>query len=192
METTVTKLPSILARLIVLAAVMTVNQQALAQCSCQSSSANGMLPWGSEVASMGALQIFEEDAIYLTVNVPEDTAPLTINGDPTISLGKTRYFVIRHLEPGRTYQFEIMAERANAAGVAMEEIKVIKVAAGSNRMLELNPIKRKGDPDARTVEGEEDDEGTTDLQPPIFEDASTAARPSSPKLLQKSSRLGSA
>lgn len=192
METKVIKLPSILAFLTLLTVTLTGSHQAQAQCSCQSSAANGTLPWGAGIASMGALQIFEEDAIYLTVNVPEDTAPLTINGDPTISVGKTRYFVIRHLEPGRTYQFEIMAERANAAGVAMEEIKVIKVAAGSNRMLELNPIKRKGDPDARTVEGEEDNESPTDLQPPIFEDASTAARSSSQKTIPKPFRAKAA
>lgn len=104
---------------------------------------------------MGALQNVEADAIYLTINVPEDTAPLRINNDPTMSVGATRYFVIRHLEPGRTYSFEVVAERANAAGVAMEEIKVFKLPAGSSKMLSLNPIKRKGDPDGRTVEGEE-------------------------------------
>ncbi|MCA9193273.1 MAG: hypothetical protein KDB03_15990 [Planctomycetales bacterium] len=127
---------------------------AQAQCNCGGSSGGSQmfaLPMSGDIVP-GSFQIIEEDAIYLTINVPEDTAPLKVNNDPTISIGATRYFVIRHLEPGKSYEFEVVAERANAAGVAMEEIRVFRLTAGSSKALTMNPIKRKGDPDAKIVE----------------------------------------
>jgi uncharacterized protein (TIGR03000 family) len=103
---------------------------------------------GAVMGEMGGVyssipgQIIEGDSIYLTVNVPEK-AIVQVNGDPTISQGPTRYFVVRGLEPGRVYSFEIVAETANPAGVAMEEKKLVKLHAGSTEIVSLRPVKRK-------------------------------------------------
>ncbi len=117
---------------------------ASAQC-CGGSAMGG---FGGEIIGdamgmpIGPYQVMEADSIYFTVNVPEK-AILQINGDPTISLGPTRYFVVRGLEPGRTYSFEIVAETANPAGVAMEEKKTIKLTPGSSEIVTMKPVKRK-------------------------------------------------
>ncbi len=127
-------------------AILSAPQSACAQCCGGSGSAMG--GYGGVISGdfMGMPMmpglIMEEDSIYLTVNVPEK-AILQINGDPTISLGPTRYFVVHGLEPGRTYSFEIVAETANPAGVAMEEKKTVKVQSGSNEIVTLKPVKRK-------------------------------------------------
>jgi uncharacterized protein (TIGR03000 family) len=92
--------------------------------------------------AMSPGMILEPDSIYLTVNVPED-AILQVNGDPTISIGPTRYFVVRGLAAGRTYNFEIVAETANPAGVAMEEKKTIALTTGASEIVTLKPVKRK-------------------------------------------------
>ncbi|MEZ6134539.1 MAG: hypothetical protein R3C53_06490 [Pirellulaceae bacterium] len=88
-------------------------------------------------------QIIEGDSIYLTVNVPEK-AILTVNGDPTISTGPTRYFVVKGLDVEREYKFVIVAETANAAGVAMEQTETVKLKPGSSQVVTLKPVRRKG------------------------------------------------
>lgn len=146
--------PGVLCALVVLGA-MTAPQHANAQCGCNravsgyASSEMGMafqaMPFNGMTYPGMLERVVEEDAIYLTVNVPEK-AILKVNGDPTISVGPKRYFVIRNLEPGRSYKFKIVAETANAAGVAMEETKTVKLSAGSTGVVSLKPIRRKGDP----------------------------------------------
>jgi uncharacterized protein (TIGR03000 family) len=105
-------------------------------------------------------QLIESDSIYLTVSVPE-TAILTVNGDPTISVGTLRYFVIKGLDRTREYQFEVVAETANAAGVAMEETKTVKLRPGSAELVTLKPVKRKvaKKPDAEAGEKKVEDAG---------------------------------
>lgn len=118
----------------------TTNRIASAQC-CGSRAMGG---FSSDVMdySMVPGQIIEGDSIYLTVNLPELTV-LQINGDPTISLGPTRYFVVRGLDPMKTYTFEIVAETLNPAGVALEEKKTLKLRPGANEIVTLKPVKRK-------------------------------------------------
>lgn len=128
-------------------------QSAFAQCNCGGGQATGMVV-GEYAPAMPIVmgqpgdysvpggQVIESDSIYLTVSVPEK-AILTVNGDPTISVGTTRYFVIKGLDLSREYKFEIVAETANAAGVAMEETKTVKVRPGSTEMVTLKPVKRK-------------------------------------------------
>ncbi len=114
----------------------TPNQFASAQC-CGGS---GLSVFSGEMMSPG--MIIEGDSIYLTVNLPE-LAMLQVNGDPTISLGPVRYFVVRGLEPGKTYTFEFAAETLNPAGVPLLEKKTVKLKAGSNDIITLKPVKRK-------------------------------------------------
>ncbi len=124
---------------------------AWAQCNCGGGSAvsqgypavadgmlfDGQLPAGAQIG-----QIIESDSIYLTVHVPEK-AIIKVNGDPTISVGPTRYFVVKGLEPGRDYKFVIVAETANAAGVPMEETQTVTLKPGTLENVTLKPVKRK-------------------------------------------------
>ena len=87
-------------------------------------------------------QIIEGDSIYITLMVPEK-AIVQINGDPTISLGPTRYFVVRGLDLDKTYTFEVVVETANPAGVAMEEKKTLKLKPGASEIVTMKPVKRK-------------------------------------------------
>jgi uncharacterized protein (TIGR03000 family) len=89
-----------------------------------------------------AWDITRDDSIYLTVNVPADAA-LKVNGDDTAMVGSTRYFVIRHLEPGRKYKFEISAVTLNAAQIPLEETTTVVLAAGERHTATLAPYKRK-------------------------------------------------
>lgn len=126
-------------------AVLLMSAHASAQCACGNGASGGYsLAMGMPGVPMGASlgPIIEANAIYLNVNVPEK-ALLKVNGDPTISLGATRYFVIKDLDPQHEYKFVIVAETANAAGVRMEETKTVKLKVGAIETVTLKPIKRK-------------------------------------------------
>lgn len=126
-------------------AVLLMSAHASAQCACGNGASGGYsLAMGMPGVPMGASlgQSIEANAIYLNVNVPEK-ALLKVNGDPTISLGTTRYFVIKDLDPQHEYKFVIVAETANAAGVPMEETKTVKLKVGAIETVTLKPIKRK-------------------------------------------------
>lgn len=136
--------------------VVSLHARSHAQCACGGSSSAGAMSYGAPLAMGIEGRIVEGDAIYLNVTVPE-TAKLTVNGDPTISIGTNRYFVIRNLEPGRKYKFKVVAETANAAGVPMEETKVVELSPGATEFVSLKPFKRKSDQPAEPEEGEEED-----------------------------------
>lgn len=126
-------------------AVLLMSAHASAQCECGNGASGGYsLAMGMPGVPMGASlgQSIEANAIYLNVNVPEK-ALLKVNGDPTISLGTTRYFVIKDLDPQHEYKFVIVAETANAAGVPMEETKTVKLKVGAIETVTLKPVKRK-------------------------------------------------
>jgi len=135
--------------------ILFCTQSVRAQCACGSSAIGGSygsmafgMPDEMMIGMPGDMmgtpgQVIEGDSIYLTIDVP-DKAILQINGDPTISIGPKRYFVIRNLEPDETYKFVIVAETANAAGVAMEETQTLKLKPGARESVSLKPIKRKG------------------------------------------------
>lgn len=96
----------------------------------------------------GQYQVIEPDAAYLTVNVPEvnlDTsdAELIINGDPTVSVGPSRRFIVRDLEPEKDYEFQIVAITANRANVERMEVKTITLRAGDMQTLSLKPTRRR-------------------------------------------------
>ncbi len=151
-------------------ALLLLNASASAQCACGGAASGGYsltmgMPGLPMDGSVG--QILEANAIYLTVNVPEK-AILKVNGDPTISLGTTRYFVIKELDPKHEYKFVIVAETANAAGVAMEETKTVKLKVGAMETVTLKPVKRKVIPpvvvadDAAAEEPEEAEKAEAD------------------------------
>lgn len=131
-------------------------QSLRAQCACGSgASAYGypsgvvvdpmMFPMDGGMLPPGAIPgpILEGNAIYLTVNVPDDVQPLKINGDETISIGTTRYFVIRHLEADKEYKFTIVAVAPNPAGILLEDSKTVTLKPGSSETVTLKPIKRQ-------------------------------------------------
>lgn len=113
-----------------------------AQCNCGGSMGGTFSAesWMMQSGEYG--QIIDGNAVNLTLHVPE-SAIVQINGDPTISIGPTRYYVIRNLEAGREYEFKIVVETANAAGVAMEETKTVKLLSGYSETITMKPIKRK-------------------------------------------------
>ncbi len=126
-------------------AVLLMSAHASAQCACSNGASGGYsLATGMPGVPMGTSlgPVIEANAIYLNVNVPEK-ALLKVNGDPTISLGTTRYFVIKDLDPQHEYKFVIVAETANAAGVPMEETKTVKLRVGAIETVTLKPVKRK-------------------------------------------------
>ena len=131
-----------------LACSLAVAQSTQAQCACgvtgMAMMPPGMLAAGDPLAMGQPGMIIEPNAIYLTVKVPEKTI-LMINGDPTISQGETRYFVVRGLEPEREYKFEIVAETVNPAGVEMLEKKSVVLKTGAIETVALKPVKRKRD-----------------------------------------------
>jgi uncharacterized protein (TIGR03000 family) len=129
---------------------LSTNQSASAQC-CGGSA---MGEYSSELMSPG--MIIEGDSIYLTVILPE-AAVLKVNDDPTISLGATRYFVVRGLDPAKIYTFDIVAEALNPAGVALVEKKTLKLKPGANDIVTLKPVKRKV-PRPKTDVSKADDE----------------------------------
>jgi uncharacterized protein (TIGR03000 family) len=133
--------------LLTLGAAISASQVATAQCRCGGSAAYSGMATTTVTPEMPlpAGQIIESDSIYLTVVVPEQ-AILKINNDPTISVGTIRYFVVRNLEIGRSYDFKIVAETANAANVAMEETKSVTLTPGSAELVTLKPTKRKVEP----------------------------------------------
>lgn len=112
------------------------NQMISAQCC----GGNAVGVFSSEMMSPG--MIIEGDSIYLTVMLPE-LAMLQVNGDPTISLGPVRYFVVRGLDPAKTYTFDFAAEALNPAGVVLLEKKTLKLRPGANEIVVLKPVKRK-------------------------------------------------
>jgi uncharacterized protein (TIGR03000 family) len=96
----------------------------------------------------GQYQIIEPNAAYLTINVPEvnlDTsdAELIINGDPTVSTGPSRRFIVRDMEPDKEYRFQIVAITANRANVERMEVKTIILRAGELQSVSLKPIRRR-------------------------------------------------
>lgn len=155
---TLTSRSAYLTLLFVAVTFSTVAPNALAQCNCGGSNValppTAYYPPMPPPMLMGGVpgmeypgmipdgQIIEGDTIYLNVTVPED-AILTINGDPTISTGTNRYFVVKGLDIERTYKFVIVAETANAAGVPMEETKTVTLSPGSTEQVALKPVKRK-------------------------------------------------
>lgn len=157
--------------LAVLLQLLAIGGQALAQCSCPNGSrpnairSGGMffpgraaprqmtlppfslgltagVPFEGDFPTGIPGQIIDDEAIYLTVNVPEE-AIVTINNDPTISDGPTRHFVVRHVEPDRAYKFVIVAETANPAGIALEQTKTVTLKPGEFEEVTLEPFKRK-------------------------------------------------
>ena len=134
-----------------LACSLACAQSLQAQCACGAAGMAmmppgmlPMLPGADPLAGAQPGMIIEPNAIYLTVKVPEKTI-LMINGDPTISQGETRYFVVRGLEPDREYKFEIVAETVNPAGVEMLEKKALVLKTGAIETVALKPTKRKRD-----------------------------------------------
>ncbi|MCA9126834.1 MAG: hypothetical protein KDB22_07110 [Planctomycetales bacterium] len=128
--------------------------KSVAQCACGQPA--GGIVWGDAMMLPPGVagQIIEGDAIYLTVNVPE-AAIVQVNGDPTISIGPTRYFVVKNLDPERTYKFEIVVETANPAGVPMEASETVKLKPGNTEVVSITPTKRKVAKPAQPAEASE-------------------------------------
>jgi len=123
-----------------LSIVFATSPIATAQC-CSGGGSAGWDGISGAFESVGYI-VVEPEAIYLTVNVPE-TALVFVNGDPTAMGGTTRYFVIRHLEAGKKYKFEVAAQTKNAAKIDLEESTSFTLTAGERKTVTLAPYKRK-------------------------------------------------
>lgn len=130
------------------AAISPVSAQSMASgdCSCQSS-----YQYYSEFdgQSWDGWQIVDYNSISLTIDVPEisldspSDATLTINGDKTASTGKSRRFVVKNLQPGKSYNFTVVAVTTNRAGIELQQTEKITLKTGESRRISMKPIKRK-------------------------------------------------
>lgn len=96
--------------------------------------------------------------IHFTLNTPEK-AKVFVNGDPTASEGAIRYYVVNHLEIGRTYKFEFAVEIENPAGVILQEKKTLTLSPGAREALSFKPFKKKkvAKPDDESGESDSSD-----------------------------------
>jgi uncharacterized protein (TIGR03000 family) len=77
-----------------------------------------------------------EDAVYLTVAVPDD-ARVFVNGNATTSTGVVRQFVSRGLKSGKSYRFQLRAEMDAVDGQVLTEEKELVVTAGEQKQVQF-------------------------------------------------------
>jgi len=77
-----------------------------------------------------------DDAVYLTVSVPDD-AKVFVNGVATTSTGEVRQFVSRGLKPGKSYTFDVRAELESADGKQTVDSKSVVVSAGQREQVQF-------------------------------------------------------
>jgi len=83
----------------------------------------------ASAASLASHQTESSDAIYLNVDVPP-AAKVFVNNLPTSSIGASRQFVSRGLQPGKKYKFVVRAEVLGADGNVASEEKTVTMTAG--------------------------------------------------------------
>lgn len=82
----------------------------------------------------------DAESIFISVSVPEE-AKVVVNKKPTVSEGKTRHFVIRALEPGKKYKFEIRAEMVNVWGIPLVDTKTVTLTPGTREQVTMIPVR---------------------------------------------------
>jgi uncharacterized protein (TIGR03000 family) len=117
-------------------------------------------------------QVVEPNAAYLTINVPEvnldnTDAVVTINGDPTASVGPARRFIIRDMEIDKEYDFQIIAVTANRAGVERMEVKKITLRSGDMQSVSMHPKRRRSDVEQELAESQSDSSSQASGSPEV-------------------------
>ena len=83
--------------------------------------------------------------INLTVIVNEK-AIVTINGEPTITMGTVRPYIVRGLKPGKKYKFEIEALVKKQKGDEYGAKETVEISAGESKQVVLKVHRQKRTP----------------------------------------------
>ncbi len=123
-------------------------------CACHRSGAgngasDGMvyessLPPMSEADALLADVDNPAELINLTVIV-QDKAIVSINGEPTFTMGSSRPYIVRGLAPGKNYKFEIEGVLKNETGAEYAAKETVMLKAGESKQVVLH-LRRRNRP----------------------------------------------
>lgn len=103
-------------------------------------SSDGVIYYGASNTTsspvLAASSSTQNDAVYLTVNVPS-AAKVFVNDKLTTSTGSVRQFVSRGLVAGKSYKFDVRAELMTADGQVVTEHKTMVVGAGADEQVQF-------------------------------------------------------
>jgi uncharacterized protein (TIGR03000 family) len=119
--------------------------QSLGQCACGNSLSQsegivyGAISAGDVLGPESQLEEFDDPTkiINLTV-VVHDKAIVKINGEPTVTTGTVRPYIVRGLTPGKSYEFKIEGLVRQPKGDVYFATKTIKLSAGKSEQVVLN------------------------------------------------------
>ncbi len=84
------------------------------------------------------------ELINLTVIVQEK-AIVSINGEPTFTMGSSRPYIVRGLTPGKNYKFEIEGVLKNETGAEYAAKETVMLKAGESKQVVLH-LRRRNRP----------------------------------------------
>ncbi|MEQ1831052.1 MAG: hypothetical protein ABL921_34210, partial [Pirellula sp.] len=128
-----------------LAVVVACANSSLGQCACNNAN---MVSEGVVYGSVSAGDVLGPDALLeesddpakivnLTVVVHEK-AIVSVNGEPTVTMGTVRPYIVRGLKPGKTYKFEIQGLVRQPKGDVYVAKETITLKAGESKQVVLN------------------------------------------------------
>lgn len=110
--------------------------QAAAPCCPCCCCSNRVLPWRRYcIPQPCCIPSVPAEEVQIVVSVPE-SASVTVNGKPTTSVGKTRIYRARNLQPGREYNIDL---GTTMAGVEIH--KTVALRAGETRQVVLDDFR---------------------------------------------------
>ena len=119
-------------------------------CHCnQASNAQGMV---YESGAIESAPMNEADALLAEVDNPaelinltvivQDKAIVSINGEPTVTMGTSRPYIVRGLKAGKTYKFEIEGLLKNESGAEYAAKESVTLKAGESKQVVLHLRRR--------------------------------------------------
>jgi uncharacterized protein (TIGR03000 family) len=75
--------------------------------------------------------------VNLTV-VVHDKALVIINGEPTVTMGTVRPYIVRGLKPGKTYKFQLEAVLRQPKGDVYVAKEAVEIKAGDSKQVVMH------------------------------------------------------
>lgn len=134
--------------LALLTSFLSVGGQVVGQCPCQSVYSEGNIVYeGVGTAAIPyspEMELEHVDSPSENINftvIVDDQAIVTVNGEPTITKGKVRPYIVRGLTPGKTYVFEFKALVRKPQGDVYFAEQKVTIGAGESKQVVLK-VKR--------------------------------------------------
>ena len=103
------------------------------------------MPIEGEMISDDAAKLMEIDEPTKIINLAvicHEKAIVSINGEPTVTMGTRRPYIVRELTPGKTYKFEVEAVYKTEQGAEYADKEVVTLKAGESKEVVLHVRRR--------------------------------------------------